>query len=310
MNKFILACAVVLSAMPHALACDICGCSSSGMQQGIMPGILHDFAGVRLQHRQFESTHPGLFGKPGIVSHEQFSTMEAWGRYSPHPRLQLMGFVPYNHFVKNEPGQPTEMVRGLGDVRLLANAVLINRNDTSGVAHLLLAGGGVKLPSGLNQGPTSAEPAYNPNMQAGTGSTDYMFMASYALRVRLFGLMAEANYTRNTANALGYRFGNRMAAAGHVFVRLSPKKAKWTAIPRVGYSWENAAIDYSDWDACAQNRYSGGTFGFANAALDVFAGRFAFNFNAALPAHQNFAMGRVQSNGRFGAGITFLFNSF
>jgi len=311
MRKFFLSSILAIGAAGSAFSCDICGCSGSGLQQGIMPGILHDFIGARYSHRIFESTHPGLFGKPGSVSNENFGTAELWGRYSPIPRIQLMAFVPYNYFVKTEQNLVPETVSGLGDVRFLANGVVIQRQDTSGHrSHLWTVGGGVKLPTGaVNYSPTG-EGVYNPNMQAGTGSLDYVISTSYAARWNKFGFLTDLSYTVNGVNKANYRFGNRAAATARVFARLSPENKAHAWVPQAGYSFEHADRDFRDFSAGQTNAYSGGQFGFALLAVDFFTGRFGINVNAALPVHQNFAMGRVSSKGRFGAGLIFLFNSF
>lgn len=79
------------------LGCDICNSSAGGNLMVILPQFGNHFVGLRYQHSGFRSTHvPSLLAEgAGGASRETFHTMELFGRYYPHPRVQLMGFVPY-----------------------------------------------------------------------------------------------------------------------------------------------------------------------------------------------------------------------
>jgi hypothetical protein len=131
--------------------------------------------------------------------------------------VQLFASVPLGYHTKKETGRTTS-VRGLGDVVLMANLVLVNtgENTEADWKHAFQVGGGVKLPTGAFQEQEEGA-LINPKLQLGTGAVDFPLNLIYTLRYQRAGINTELNYRVNTTNRLGYRFGNRSNASARLF---------------------------------------------------------------------------------------------
>ncbi|MDX5442778.1 MAG: hypothetical protein LPJ89_03245 [Hymenobacteraceae bacterium] len=306
---FVLAAFAV--AFADVQACDVCGCSANGYSLGIVPKLNNHFVGVKHQYRTFKSEHPVLFAdEVAEVSTEQFHTTEFWGRYNPHKRVQLYGFVPYNYYLKTESGKKTS-VAGLGDISLLANYVAFQTPDSSVslIRHNLLLGGGLKLPPGKhNANAVKAEPL-NPNMQPGTGSVDFIANANYTLRYRNWGLSSDAAYRYNLANAAGYKFGNRINSGVRAFYWRDLLYLQGVLLPQVGVAHEFAQKDYLNQDTKEVNDFSGGHILSLTGGIDFFTTKYSVSFSYSHPVWQNVADGYVTNQLRVTAGINFLIDS-
>lgn len=308
--------ALLIAASLYAHSCDVCGCSAQGLSQGLLPGVSSHFVGLRYHYRGFRSEHPPLFADPGVPqwSEDHFSTAEIWGRWAFLPRFELFAFVPLNYYSINrfEAGTATgrDIQSGLGDVSVLLNSVVMRTRDPLNVVqHKLLAGIGVKAPTG-RFGRTDAELGIViPNMQMGTGSWDFSAVLNYRISAKSWGLNAGGSYRRNAPNVVRYQFGDVTAFNLDFFRLLKLNNDKVVFIPQVSANWQHFAKDYRNKSRSEINEYSGGNFLFASAGIDVYVGAIGFSSKIEIPVYQNFAQGYVKSQIRYSAGITWLINS-
>jgi len=290
-----------------AVACDVCGCSVGGNYLGILPQYRQHFIGVRYDYQSFTSEHPPLFGGDDrIVSSEYFQTEEIWGRFYPHPRVQVFAFIPFHQYKKTEDGVTT-LNEGLGDVSVLVNYVLINSGDSikNSVKHRLQFGGGIKLPTGRNNmGSENEDPIAN--LQPGTGSYDFLFNAIYTIRYKKFGLNNEFSYRINTASNRDYKFGNRVNIASQVFYWQN--LGGLTFLPQAGFRYEYADMDYINYPQKELQDLSGGSRYLATAALDLYIGSFSAGVSWTKPVYQDFASGNIKSHDQWSLKLIYLFN--
>ncbi len=297
-------------------ACDICGCSAQGLSLGLLPGLSSHFVGVRYHYRQFNSEHPSQF-TPGARewSYDHFSTAELWGRVSISPRIELFGFVPYNHYVleQHHSEQPIKRTSnsGLGDVSALLNVVILRTENpamNAGISHNWLIGAGAKAPTG-DYGLIDAERGIVlPNMQMGTGAWDFSLISNYRLQWNEWGVNVNASYRYNTPNKLRYQFGQSVSGTLDFLRVFSLESAGIELIPQVGVRVEMFGKDYSNQSRREWNEFSGGHFIYTSVGLDGYLKRIGFNLRADLPVSQEFATGYVQNKWRFSAGVIYLFN--
>ncbi|MBL7719262.1 MAG: hypothetical protein JNL72_10540, partial [Flavipsychrobacter sp.] len=230
----------VVGAHMQALACDVCG-GASGSYLGILPRFNDHFIGLSAQYQQFNSTHPVMTGAATPVESANYTrSITAWGRFYPLRRLQVFAFVPY---VYNTAVEPTETVLmdGLGDVRVLANYMVLDTRDSdSRVLHTLLAGGGIKAPTGRND-VVNTEGIILSNMQPGTGSWDLVANINYTLRAGKAGVNADASYRYCTTNTRDYRYGDRVNGALTGFYWL--ETGSISLLPQAGARYEYSATD-------------------------------------------------------------------
>jgi len=299
--------ALLCAGLPaQVLACDVCGCSASAQTLGILPRAAFNFIGLQWTYQQFDSDHPALFDDNRREQSTQvYHTAQLWGRYNLGSRLQMFAFLPVRSTVHvQDRVRSTES--GLGDASVMLNAVVLRESgwDTA-VQHSLIAGGGVKLPTGRYAGVRDADRQGLPNLQPGTGSVDFLVNASYTVRAGRTGLNADAAYTISLANNADYRYGNRFNAGLLLFRSLSRKRMQ--LLPQAGLRLEASTRDYTSWSRGWQNTTSGGTMLFAAAGVQGYRGKVGLRLLGQIPVAQRFAAGYVAAGPRVDAGAFFLF---
>lgn len=305
MKKFMGMALIATALLEPARACDVCGCSASSQYLGVLPKPSVSFIGVQYLHNSFSSDHPSLFeGRPNERSSDFYNTAQLWGRYAVARRVQLFAFVPYRYNLQRADTGSTA-VSGIGDVSVLANAVLLDDGDGARWQQQLQAGGGLKLPSGRYTGVSERDKLGLPNMQPGSGSWDFLLNANYTLRHRNGGLNVDASYTLTTANADRYKYGNRLNAGLLVFRSFT--KGNLSLMPQLGYRYEYSLHDYDNYDRRWLNAQSGGYMTFATVGLQGYRNRTGLRLTFMLPVSQHYARGYVTAMNRIDAGIFLLF---
>jgi len=212
MKKYVFATLLILFLFSSlAYACEICGCSNGNFQIGLLPNFNKGFMGLRYSYSHFTSQ---VKSDPTQFSNDYYRTMELWGGYS-FKKVQVMAFMPYV-FSRKESDDGVTISNGIGDLMVLVNykvwkSVHITKKEKTTVMHDLSLGGGVKLPTGVNNVNTTSS-TFNIgdfNSQAGTGSIDYIVNATHSIMWSNSGIVTNVAYRYNTASPQGYRFGNR-----------------------------------------------------------------------------------------------------
>lgn len=301
MYKQLTVCAGLLLSVFSASACDICGCSSGGGFTGILPQFRRHFIGMRYTYRSYLTTHPTTDGSR-LVSMDRFHTADVWARFYPHKRVQLFAVIPVNSFSQTESGS-TARATGLGDIQLWVNYAILQTPDSSASPwrHTLLAGGGMKAPTGENNAFRNGE-RMNQNLQPGTGSWDAILNAVYTVRYKQWGLNLDANVRINTTNHQGFRFGNRAGGSAKFFYWA--KYRNWSFLPQIG-----ALADFGDKDRNQGVRVneSGGLAFFGTVGMDVYYKRYVVGFTFQQPLQHSMAAGTIQPFQRYSANVAILF---
>lgn len=298
--RFYLSLALILFGQ-LSQACDICGCSVGGMYVGILPQFQQHFVGLRYQFREFSTKHI-VSGNP-VISNDRFHTVELWGRFYPHKRIQMMGFMPVNIFNKKESGRVMETV-GQGDFTLITNYIAVNTSDTalSWWKHNLLVGGGLKLPTGeFNH--YRNDTLLNPNLQSGTGSWDFLLNAMYTVRYKKVGINIETHGRFTMANVHGYKFGDRVNGALRFFMWTKIKKT--SIVPAIGFTVEYATKDKKKNALVLE---TGGVSASLHAGLDVYiAGKCLVGGSISHAIWDNLGNGMITSGWRTQIQFSYLF---
>jgi hypothetical protein len=287
-----------------AYSCEICGCGNSNFQIGILPNFTKGFVGVRYTTSEFSSQ---VSTDATQFSHDYYKTLEVWGGYN-FKKFQIMGFLPYVNSRKvSDDG--TTISSGLGDFLLLVNYKLassasLSENEQRTVRQDLYVGGGIKLPTGVNQVNVN-DPAFNIgdfNSQAGTGSVDYMLNVTHNIMWNRSGIVTNVAYRINTANQQDYRFGNRtyLNTAYYYTFALSNTKIK----PNAGVNYQSNDINtFAGAEVASSNGYNlNGTIG-----VNVLRNKLGFNAMTFIPVAQNMYDGQTKLQLRLLFGITYSF---
>lgn len=310
MKKIIMAAALfagLLTSGFNAQACDK-GCTMGGSYIGILPQFNQHFVGMRYTNRSYtqSATHTHeVNGQPFThtdITNEHYNTLEAWARFYPTRRIQVLAFVPYVMNSQEKAGH-IDRQHGLGDISLLANYSLINTGDSAShtIKHTLLLGGGVKLPTGEYKAQHGGEvlPA---NLQAGTGSVDYLFSAMYTIRYKQTGLSTDFTYRINGQGENDYRFGNRYNGAANIFYW--HKVGKISLLPSAGIYYEKAQADsYHD-----HHKTQGGNGAlFGNLGMSFYYNSLALNANYQVPLAQEELNHITDANSRCQLSVSWMF---
>jgi hypothetical protein len=282
MKKVVLLLMTSLAIATRVSACDVCGCSLGGNYFGILPLYSKNFVGLRWSQAQFHSYIYPTANIAAQQSHDTYSKVELWTRYYLTKRIQLFAFVPYVYNSMNGTDQVV-YANGLGDINLMANYVLLNNSAEKGEwKHTLIAGGGIKLPTGKFS-LTDKGKIINRNFQMGTGSVDFNVNAVYTIRYRKTGLNFETGYKMNTRNADDYLFGNQFRFSSQLF--FWQKVGFVSLLPHAGTYYENAAM-HRDGDIIQVN--TGGSALLGSGGLDVYVGKFTVGVNYQKPVVQHY----------------------
>jgi len=298
---------LLLTIQMHASACDVCGCSASNQYLGLLPQLHWNFAGLQYEYSSFSSTHPALFeGLPDEHAADYYNTVQAWGRYNIGKRMQVFAFVPY-HFNRDHADSSHSETSGIGDISLLIDGIVIkDKGNTGAWGHQLIAGGGIKLPTGRNTGITAPDRLGLPNLQPGTGSWDFIVNTNYTVRYKKLGLNLDAAYTFTTANKHDFKYGNRLNAG--LLVYYSPKlKGKISLLPQAGMRYSYTLHDYDNYSKKWLNEQSGGYLMYAEVGIQAYYNQFGLRLNYQLPLSQYYGAGYVSAGAKTEAGIFILF---
>jgi hypothetical protein len=300
MNKLFI-CILLLGQSVNIYACDICGCNASSNYLGVLPKFRQNFIGIRGQSQYYQSLKHPQSDNTLSSGHESFLSSEIWGRAVINYKIQVFGFIPYK-INKREEGQKITTVNGLGDMSLMVNYIMVNRDSSKYLfKQLLQFGGGIKLPTGkydmLREGVL-----LNPNLQLGSGSFDFPLNLNYTLRYNKLGFNTDIGYTFNGVNNQEFQFGNRLNSGFKFFYW--KRTPNFLILPAIGSVFELAKKDKSS------NRiqdHTGGSILFFQSGLDLYYKKMAFGFIYRKPLTQNLNAGFVTSKPRVSATIIYLF---
>ena len=288
-----------------ATACDICGCSSGGQYLGILPLHYRAFAGIQYQYSSFTINSRSISGTEASHSFEVAQTVTAWGKYQVSKHVQLFGFVPW-HSKAGSYDNATFSNSGIGDVTLLANINLVGEGKKTGKwAHQLIAGGGLKAPTGQYKGINELDRAGLPNVQAGTGSWDFVTNFNYTGWRDKLGLNVDAAYSVTTANSDGYKYGNKLNSSVLMFYKI-PKK-QLVLLPQCGLRYEYALHDYDNYSKKWLNTNSGGDVLYVAAGIQGYLKQYGAKIIVNMPAYQQFQGGNMKTATRLETGVFYLF---
>lgn len=291
-SRYILFAVTAFLATPGSItvsnACDICGCANSGSYFGLMPQSHKSIVGVRYNYLYFE-THPD---SRVLHTKEVFNVAEIYGRFFPVKRVQVMAFVPYR-YDRQVTSALTKKNSGLSDASVLASYNIVNTlmdgGSGSEFTHTLMAGGGVKLPTGkFSYDENDYTQVANPNFQLGTGSTDFILNAFYTLNWKQWGLSSNISRKFNTENREGYRFGDQLFGTVELYRTFAI--GKYSLTPAIGVYGEH--VSHGRQNGVVQD-ITGGTILNGTAGINFFSDKWMIGISAQKPVHQKSASGHV-----------------
>ena len=208
----------------NSLACDICNMSVSLTPDDTKHSISflyrHRFASRTFSQlvltpalNQSVNRHGGVTLVPGIENQtvtESYSVYEIKGVYFLNHRWSLTGSFPMIHNQRTFNGEKLFDINGVGDPIIMGRYNLLRTSYTekNKANHRVILGSGVKLPLGKCNFEHEGELVEH-DIQAGSGTLDFVFSLDYLLMLNNLGLSVNSNYKINTQNKKAdYMFGN------------------------------------------------------------------------------------------------------
>jgi len=288
MKKSLIALLILLS-FNLAKACDICGCGVGNFNPYMFPHLSQKFVSVGYNYRSYKTLAHDDLGNE-MQNREYYNSISVAGQFTIAKRIQLMGYLPFQSNTQKGP-EGNKSLNEFGDAIIMADYRLLDQITTSQIRHTLVAGVGIKLPTGAYQFEEGDEKTVdNANFQAGTGSTDFLLNGYYAVRYKKFALSTGITYKINTANKEDYQFGNRLLTV--VQFKYVKDTRRISLIPNVGILAEKMEEDKVN---NVNVDHTGGYNVQATLGLDVNNSKIAAGIFYSKPIRQNLAMGHIQA---------------
>ena len=288
--RFIFLAWLLLNSLMN-FACDICGGVSSNASIGLFASTKFHTIGYKSSIRSFTSYLYGV-----RHSQEYLFTQELQFRTQLHPRIQLIGSLPFQNAVQlRDLGR--DAVYGIGDANLLGNFVLYQNRDSLGMSkNFLSVGLGLKFPLGKNV------PSSNvlKNLYPGTGSWDYLLLANYTKQFSSkWGWQTEASYSLKGTDKYNFRYGNTTQIAAQGFTNRGV--GSYRLIIATGLTFENHQTSRAN-GAIDSSITNAGYILSAKASVNLLTYRWLWSFNVQHPIKQNINSSTIFQN--LSAGLT------
>lgn len=296
---------LLVAASLNSFACDVCGGGGSGNFQGVVPLFGQNQFAFRTNY--FTAIHSDMaYSSPlpsSIIREDHFLQQELSYRKFTSKKMIYSFSVPLGINTRIEKDRITQ-IKGIGDIQLGASRILVNTSDSSfrAVKHILTAGFGLSLPTGKYMQRDETLLRLPANFQLGKGAYAYSFYLYYVLRRKNLGLAFNAQERLYSENELRYQFGNASAVSAVGFYRCNLKNYETTLLPQCGLTYEHQTQDFSYGIVEVS---TGGTQTWANIAIDIYRGRWAYGINLQRKISSSLPAGMAESNVRFGLQATY-----
>ena len=305
MKKLILLGLMIIAGLFGDLAaCDLCG----GFM-GVQPQYGRNYLSLRMRYRYFHGNVPHFHTHADGSDHEHanqltnehYNTLELWGRFYPHPNIQILAWIPFKYNYSIEGGNPTA-IWGLGDIQSLFRYKCFNlENSTRRRSQTLFAGLGLKIPTGSFKKPKQ-DGEIESHLQAGTGSFDFIASSGYYFRQGEWGFSIEALYKKNLANGLGYRWADQTNLSAWAFYWGSLPKLNLS--PSVGLTFEYAGDDFISKERAVN---TGGAILLAGTGFDLYFNKIILKANLQMPLVQALNGVQIKNKIRSSLELGFIF---
>ena len=245
-------------------------------QQGVARYLLfHNTTATNLAY------HQHYIYDPFTEAIEQAKQLELQAQYYLNVRTIVQVQLPYQINQRYLSDTLQMKKQGVGDVKVLGKYVvysstLFSLNEK--VKHLLILGGGVKLPSGAYT--TFIDNEIEPHAQVGSGSTDFLGTALYNLSYNKIGGLLQANYAYKQTNKFTYKYGNTLNVEMLLSYRMLLAK-KYEAIPMLKLGYTNSLSDSMNETAVPEN--TGGQWYWTHLGAALTAERWQLQVMYGLP---------------------------
>ncbi|MFT6923921.1 MAG: hypothetical protein ACJA1C_002941 [Crocinitomicaceae bacterium] len=297
--KIIIALALALISF-ETLSCDVCGGITVSSGEGLLLDNNFHFIGFKQSYSHFKSTHRDHFSPIVSTTHEHFMRSSINGKWQIANKINLQFELPF--VVNTQVGEDeTRSEKGIGDVNLLCNYVLVNsKNEEKNRSFQFQTGLGLSIPNGRY----SHDVWETSNLFPGTGAFKLIARTNTIIKKNKLGFLQENSIAVSGENKFGYKYGLALASRNSVFLQLKTKKSRLIT-PSVGISYLYTSTDRINGAPVSQLFNSGHSVN-AEMSLNYLTKKWMFILRASRPVYQYIGDGDVKLLGALDIGIYYL----
>jgi hypothetical protein len=276
--------------VPIVLACESCSLSRIGKQGGVIRSETQDkkwYVEYLFEHQNWEEMdanfahslhHQGhhVHDKSSDEIHHYtvgFKPASQWTLSLEMPYVVRRSIEIDSHATLGK----REISEGFGDVQFVGQYDFLKREDVS-----LGVFSGIKLPTGSTKELNSAGTQFEPELQPGSGSFDYLWGAAYHQQWGRFEGFANVSYMSKNQGAAEFTFGDVLSTSASIDYIIDRDNIRLKPGIHANYQYENKQRDHGS--AVAD---SGGQTILLGPALDVGIGDFNVFGSCLYPVVQN-----------------------
>jgi len=262
----------------YAQACDICGCSISGMSSAFFPQVQTNMVGLRFNPTSFKhpGARPNMNGNSQVLK-DRYYDADFFFRWFPSKRMQLWINVPYKVHVREESLRTTK-IQGVGDVQINGFYTLFQNRDSSKIRYMILGGGGLGLPTGTYQQRDETLTKLPVGFQIGIGAWSAQLSSVIMVQKGKFGIQLQPELRTFSTNEQAFRKGTMFYNQSSFFANFQLKNV--LLIPQSGYRFEYLNMDK---EYTKNKLESGGVMHWFTIGLDVFSAKYSAGIQLQTP---------------------------
>lgn len=234
-----------------------------------MYGKHNELGQVLLKHGGIETSE--LLNKEVT---DLYQTYELRGTFFLKEKWKTMFTLPVVNNTQSIDGLAKYSIQGIADPIIMQSYQVYSTKETidttEKITQRVTLGGGVKVPLGSID-KTYAFGKPNLDLQPGSGSWDFLFLSTYAIKYKSVGFSANLNVKFNSYNVDHFKYGNTLNFNGNLFYIKTTKGI--TVMPFVGVYIEKFERDY---ELSVLNDSGGATF-FGNLGLKLYKGKWSID---------------------------------
>lgn len=232
---------------------------------------------------------------------ESYKVFELRFKYFVHKRIELNVFAPLLSN-KSKTDDVYEQHTGFGDISVNAGFHILLPDEEKNVKQKLVAGIGIKLPTGNYYAHDSKSMRLPFEMQPGTGSTDGFIYLNYILMYQKIGINVNANWKVNGKNRYKEKVNNSTTDFLSVFYKIKCKNVLFYPSVQANYEYTRGLeIKKVIQPSTAVNVLMLGP------GLDLYYKLFSVNASWQFTTFEKILPGDLESAGRLSLGLNYNF---
>jgi hypothetical protein len=235
---------------------------------------------------------------------EMFSVYEIQGLYNFNHKFHATLSIPLIQNIRELNDVKQFQINGIGDPIVMAKYNLIRTSFENKINHRVTLGSGLKIPLGSCDFKRNGVKVEH-DIQAGTGTLDFLFSIDYLMKYKKIGLSFNTNYKANTNNkSVDYMFGNTFNTTLNLFY-MQKVGENYSLLPYIGTYGELAGRDIENKQ---YEENTGGNLIFGTVGVQFFFYQFKIEalYQHALADKLNGSL-QLETKNRIQTGVSYLF---